>query len=150
MPATRESLRSLKRYTTLFFIVYLAPLAVEIAMWPGSSARAQDVPAMLGVGLGGYVGLFALFVFVVPHLLGRLGRAEVARQWKCAAFHASLGSSVFVIGSTIANVPLGSVAVRLLTALAATLVVYLGLLRAKERYFDRLCGWPRWSWRREE
>jgi hypothetical protein len=139
----------MERSVTLFFIVYLAPLAVVIAMWPGSSAGAQDVPAMLGVGLGGYAGLFVLFVFVVPRLLRRLGRAEVARRWKCGAFHASLGSSVFVIGSTIANVPLGSVGVRLLLGSAASLVVYLGLLRAKERYFDRLCGWPRWSWRRK-
>ena len=79
----------LRRFVALFFFSYLAPGALVTALWPVWVVRLDEVSALLAVGLGGYALLFALFVFLAPHLVEKLGREASARQWKCAAFHAS-------------------------------------------------------------
>lgn len=133
----------------VFFFLYLVPEALAIARHPVWVVPAVDVSAMLGLALGGYAILFGVLVFGVPDLLRHAGRVERARQWRCDAFQASLASSVVVFGTSVAKVPVGPVGVRTLVGVAAAAAVLCGLLAVKAQHFDRVCGWPGWSWHRE-
>ena len=132
-----------------FFLLYCVPMGLvtvlDSLIWPADSM--ERAAAILGVGLGGYALLFLLLVFVLPALVQRRGRAERARQWKCTAFHASLGSSVLTIVWTLGRIPMGPVGIRIAVGAVVALAVFALLLRLKSHYFDKLCGWPTWTWR---
>jgi hypothetical protein len=134
----------------LFYLVLALPgtavTALDYASRP--SDPVQRALAILGVGIGGYAALFLLLVFAVPGLLKRSGRTGLALHWRCAAFHASIWSSILTVSWTIPKVPGGPLNARLAVALVAASVDFWALAWAKRRYFDGPCsqlrGWPKW------
>jgi hypothetical protein len=131
------------------FFVYVIPGTAVMAI--NHAARPADPVsrsfAVLGVGIGGYALLFVLLVFAVPRLLKRAGRENLALHWRCAAFHASIWSSIITVLYTLPKVQVGGVGARITVAAVAAGGVFAALDLAKRRYFDGPCGqlrgWPR-------
>ena len=119
-------------------LVYSVPWFVFSARWP--LVLAADDPCLpspaftLGLGVGWFVAMVLLLAVVVPSLLERSGRRELAWRWRGGAIRAAWFGLVVTSGSAALRLPLSnSLRVLAAVALAAIEVFAVRWLASKSR-----------------
>jgi hypothetical protein len=120
-------------------LVYSAPWLVIVWRWPPfASPPLRGLPPLgftLGMGIGWYAAMVLLLVVLVPSVLARAGRGDLAWSWRGGAIK---GALIFLPVAAIGTgmlLPL-SLGVRVIAAGALFAVELLAVLWLKRKLWD--------------
>lgn len=126
--------------TLISMMVYSVPWFVLSARWPlilaADDPRLPSPAFTLGLGVGWFVAMVLLLAVIVPSLLERFGRRELAWRWRGGAFHAAWFGLVVTSCSAAMRLPLSN-GLRVLAAMALAAVEVLAV-----RWLERRSGIP--------
>jgi hypothetical protein len=116
--------------TLVSMMVYSVPWFVLSARWPlllaADDPRLPSPAFSLGLGVGWFVTAVLLLAVVVPSLLERFGRRELAWRWRRGAIHAAWFGLVVTSGSAAMRLPLSN-GLRVLAAVALAAVEFFAV-----------------------
>jgi hypothetical protein len=125
--------------TVISGLTYIVPWLMFQGRWPLFSTPAErgqpPLSLILGMGIGWFAATVLLFVVVVPNMLARADRGELAWRWRGGALHAAVVGLVFTSVAVGMRLPV-PISIQVLATFVLIIVEYFALRWLQRKLWD--------------